>query len=179
MTVFYWGDSSWAFPFLENKPMTILQIRKLLHHSQGYNQYTFVQKYRIWITVVWTGSGLKCWPKEEDKGACVKISVRPGPGSQWSWGAGGGQRGQHTAWQGRGALAIAPSSWVGSGGLFWAPLQLKLSTPHRGSRGRSSAAAHGTGAIFRAAPQGGSLIQPDPDPTASPCPSQKGTWWFF
>lgn len=26
--------------------MTILQIMKLLHHSQGYNQYTFIQKYR-------------------------------------------------------------------------------------------------------------------------------------
>lgn len=35
-----------GFPFLENKPMTILQIMKLLHHSQGYNQYTFIQKYR-------------------------------------------------------------------------------------------------------------------------------------
>lgn len=36
-----------GFPFLENKPMTILQIMKLLHHSQGYSQYTFIQKYRI------------------------------------------------------------------------------------------------------------------------------------
>lgn len=27
--------------------MTILQIMKLLHHSQGYSQYTFIQKYRI------------------------------------------------------------------------------------------------------------------------------------
>lgn len=36
-----------GFPFLENKPMTILQIMKLLHHSQGYSQYTFIQKYRM------------------------------------------------------------------------------------------------------------------------------------
>lgn len=67
------------------------------------------------------------WAKGRGRGACVKISVRPGPGSQWSWG--GGQQGQHTAWQGRGALTIAPSSWVGSGGLFWAPLQASVDPP--------------------------------------------------
>lgn len=27
--------------------MTILQIMKLLHHSQGYSQCTFIQKYRL------------------------------------------------------------------------------------------------------------------------------------
>lgn len=47
------------FPFLENRPMTILQIMKLLHHSQGYSQYTFIQTDRTfphqsqWSEAVW------------------------------------------------------------------------------------------------------------------------------
>lgn len=86
---FYWGDSSWAFPFLENKPMTILQIMKLLHHSQGYNQYTFIQKYRIptLVTVVWTGTGRKCGKTKEDGGHSWRPQC-PRRESQRSWGRG-------------------------------------------------------------------------------------------
>lgn len=49
------------FQFLENKPITILQIMKLLHHSQGYSQmYILYSKTGppISVTVVQVGSAL-------------------------------------------------------------------------------------------------------------------------
>lgn len=50
--------------------MTLLQIMKLLHHSQGYSQYTFIHKYRVsHTTSQWSGPAeLAChvvynWPR--------------------------------------------------------------------------------------------------------------------
>lgn len=107
-----------GFPFLENKPMTILQIMKFLHHSQGYNQYTFIQKYRIphishsSLNRHWS----KMWAKERGQGTCVKVSVCPRQESWRSWGR--GNRGELATSRGRMGTTVVWSSRVNSNRLF-------------------------------------------------------------
>ncbi len=59
------------FQFLENKPITILQIMKLLHHSQGYSQMYILYSETgppISVTVVQVGSALFRLARKRERG---------------------------------------------------------------------------------------------------------------
>ena len=112
-----------GFPFLENKPMTILQIMKLLHHSQGYSQYTFIQKYRIshishsglnrhW-SIMWAfkGPGLEGDTCEDPPSVTTNSQSGGGRGREGGRDGGGGrrrQRGTQVLWD-AGSLWAAAS----------------------------------------------------------------------
>lgn len=152
-----------GFPFLENKPMTILQIMKLLHHSQGYSQYTFIQKYRIshishsglnrhW-SIMWAFKGPGLGGDTCEDPPSVTTNSQSGGGRGREGGREGGGRKEATegntgAVRRRLPLSSSQRSSIGSllkrpAATFTDYLHLKnsneLHVEHGGSRGRSGA----------------------------------------
>lgn len=131
---------------------------KLLHHSQGYSQYTFIQKYRISHT---SHSGLNrhwstMWAWEDRATRWDPLPVHTNNNQSGSgmgvFRGGGGQRGNTGSWKGNtGGIVVRkfvqqgkiqqPAFVLNIGALHLEKSVQHATFDHRSSRGRSRASS--------------------------------------